>query len=54
MDYRLIDSPAEPFRGKIPSRIRMPLQCHQHLRQAPSKQFPIEKVGLFAIIEASV
>ncbi len=33
MDRRCIDALGKPFRGKIPSRIRVPLQCHQHLRQ---------------------
>ena len=44
MDGRFIDTPAKPFRGKVASRIRVPLQCHQHLGQAPTKQFPIEKI----------
>ena len=44
MDCRIIDPPAKPFRGKVASRIRMPLQRHQHLGQTALKQFPIEKV----------
>src|SRR5882724_527312 len=44
MDCRFTDTPVKPLRGKVTSRIRVALQCHQHLGQAAAKQFPIEKI----------
>src|SRR2546425_9627790 len=44
MDCRCIDAPAKPFRGKVASRIRVALQCHQDLGQAAIEQLAVEKV----------
>jgi hypothetical protein len=44
MNCGLIDAAVKPFRGKVASRFRMALQCHQHLGQAAAEQFTVEKV----------
>ena len=47
MDGCFVQSPVKPFRGKVPSCLRVPLQRHQDLGQTPRKQFPVEKVVSF-------
>jgi hypothetical protein len=44
MNCGLIDAAVKPLRGKVTSRLRVALQCHQHLGQAPLEQCTVEKV----------